>query len=216
MDRRRDGREAALTEYTRPATWDDVKAIARYLEEAGVEYSLAGGYALGAHGFNRFTEDVDVLVDPSAENSRRWVAALSRLPDAAAAELASEDDVFRDDKRYAIRINDEFTVDVMPAIAGHTWAEMKPHVITLMIDDVPVRVLDLPGLLKTKQGVLVRVARPLVVDCDSGGERHSRELRGPGGAACRRSRVDGDRGAHCVRVPTCGTGSTPRLRAGYS
>ena len=142
-----------MTEYTRPATWDDVKAIARYLEEAGVEYALVGGYALGAHGFNRFTEDVDVLVDPSAENSRRWIAALSRLPDAAAAELASEEDVFADDKRYAIRINDEFTVDVMPSIAGRTWDEMKSHVVTLTIDDVPVRVLDLPGLLKTKQGV---------------------------------------------------------------
>ena len=50
------------------------------------EYALVGGYALGAHGFNRFTEDVDILVDPSAENSRRWILALSRLPDAAAAE----------------------------------------------------------------------------------------------------------------------------------
>jgi hypothetical protein len=30
---------------------------------------------------------------------------------------------------------------------------MKPHVTRLQVDDVPVSVLDLPGLLKTKQGV---------------------------------------------------------------
>ena len=65
-----------MTDYTRPATWQDVKTVARYLEEAGVEYALVGGYALGAHGFNRFTEDIDLLVNPSAENSRRWVLAL--------------------------------------------------------------------------------------------------------------------------------------------
>ena len=133
-----------MTDYTRPATWQDVKTVARYLEEAGVEYALVGGYALSAHGFNRFTEDIDLLVNPSAENSRRWVLALSRLPDAAAAELA-DTDVFADDKRYAVRINDEFTIDVMPSIAGLTWDEM--------IDDVSIRVLDLRGLLKTKQGV---------------------------------------------------------------
>lgn len=140
-------------EYTRPATWEDVKTLVRYLTEAGAEYVLVGGYAIAAHGFNRFSEDIDILVDPSAENSRRWILALARLPDAAAADLAAEADVFADDKRYAIRINDEFTIDVMPSIAGFTWEEMKPHITTTMIDDVVIRLLDLPGLLKTKQGV---------------------------------------------------------------
>ncbi len=140
-------------EFTRPATWDDVKMLATYLAEAGAEYALVGGYAIAAHGFNRFSEDIDILVDPSAVNARRWIAALSRLPDHAAAELAGEPDVFSRDKRYAIRVNDEFTVDVMPSIAGLAWAEMTPHITQLDIDGVSVRVLDLPGLLKTKQGV---------------------------------------------------------------
>lgn len=142
-----------MTQYTRPATWDDVMTLAIYLQEAGVEYALVGGYAIAAHGFNRFSEDIDILVNPVAENSIRWIAALSRLPDAAAAELEDEQDVFADDKRYAIRINDEFTVDVMPSIAGYTWEQMKPHITSIAIDEVPIRLLDLPGLLKTKQGV---------------------------------------------------------------
>ena len=140
-------------EYTRPATWDDVKTLARYLEEAGVQYALVGGYAIAAHGFNRFSEDIDILVDPSAENAHRWIVALGRLPDGAANELLNEGDVFADDKRYAIRINDEFTIDVMPSIAGLSWDEMKGHITTTQIDDVTVRLLDLLGLLKTKQGV---------------------------------------------------------------
>ena len=141
-----------MTDYTRPATWDDVKTLARYLDEQAVEYALVGGYALAAHGFSRFTEDIDILVSPSAENSRRWILALSHLPDAAAAELAAEGDVFADDKRYAIRINDEFTVDVMPSIAGLSWEEMKPHITSMSIDGVSIRLIDLEGLLKTKQG----------------------------------------------------------------
>ena len=29
-------------EFTRPATWEDLKSLARYLDEAGVEYALIG------------------------------------------------------------------------------------------------------------------------------------------------------------------------------
>ena len=140
-------------EFTRPATWDDVRSLARYLAEAAVEYALVGGYAVAAHGFNRFSEDIDILVNPSAANARLWIEALSRLPDGAARELADEPDVFAADKRYAIRINDEFVVDVLPSVAGQTWEQMVPHIITQEIDGVPVRLLDLEGLLKTKQGV---------------------------------------------------------------
>jgi hypothetical protein len=140
-----------LTEYTRPATWEDVKTVARHFAENNVEYALVGAYAIAAHGYSRFSEDIDVLVNPSADNSRRWIAALSKLPDAAAAELATDNDVFADDKRYAIRINDEFTIDVMPSIAGLSWEDLRRHITSTTIDDVSIRLLDLEGLLKTKQ-----------------------------------------------------------------
>jgi hypothetical protein len=140
-----------VPEYTRPATWEDVKTLARYLEEAGVEYALIGGYALAVHGLARLTEDVDILVNPSEQNSRRWIVALSRLPDRAARELESEPDVFAAQRTYAVRINDEITVDVLPSAAGHAWEELAPHVVQVALDDVVVKVLDLQGLLETKQ-----------------------------------------------------------------
>jgi len=143
----------SVPEYTRPATWDDVKKIASMLNEAGVEYALVGGYAIAAHGFNRFSEDVDILVNPAVENSRRWVLALSELPDHATRELVENPDVFASDARYALRINDEFTIDIMPSIAGYSWQEMCSHVETLDLDGTPLRLLDLEGLLLTKQGV---------------------------------------------------------------
>jgi hypothetical protein len=139
-----------VPEYTRPATWEDVKRLARYFEEAGVDYAIIGGYALAAHGLARFTEDVDVLVDPAPENSRRWIVALSRLPDRAAQELADDPDVFAAGQRYAIRVNDEITVDVLPSAAGHGWDELKQHIVARDIDGVRIRILDLEGLLKTK------------------------------------------------------------------
>jgi hypothetical protein len=141
-----------VSEFTRPATWDDVRNVARLLNETGTEYALVGGYAIAAHGFNRFTEDIDILVNPSLDNSRRWILALRALPDQSARELLSQPDVFRDDARYAVRINDEFTIDVMPSIAGRDWQEMSAHIQTVDLDGTPLQVLNLEGLLLTKQG----------------------------------------------------------------
>lgn len=138
-----------MPEYTRPATWQDIKQLALYFDEAGVDYAIIGGYALAVHGLTRFTQDVDVLVNPSAENARRWIVALSRLPDGAARELAGDADIFGQ-QRYAVRVNDEITVDVLASAAGHGWDELKQHIVERNIDGVRVRVLDLPGLLKTK------------------------------------------------------------------
>lgn len=139
-------------EFTRPATWDDVKTLARYLDEAQVEYALVGGYAIAAHGFNRFSEDIDLLVNPSAENSRRWIVALSRLPDGAARELAASPDVFAAERRYAVRVNDQFTVDVLPSAGGASWEQLRSHIVHKEVDGQRLALLDLQGLLQTKQG----------------------------------------------------------------
>ena len=141
-----------MPEYTRPATWEDLKRLARLLNEAHAEYALVGGYAIASHGFSRQSEDIDLLVNPTAENSRRWIVALACLPDQATRALEQEPDVFADDKRYALRVNDEFTIDIMPSVAGHSWEEMQQYIETVDLDGVPLRVLNLEGLLLTKQG----------------------------------------------------------------
>ncbi len=137
--------------FTRPALWEDVLDLARRLNRQGARYVLVGGYALAAHGLVRMTTDIDIAVAPDPDNNRRWVAALAGLPDGVAAELAGEDDPFAGDLLHAIRINDEFTVDVMPSVAGVSFAILEQHAEQLLIDGEPIPVLDLQGLLDTKQ-----------------------------------------------------------------
>jgi hypothetical protein len=50
-------------------------AIARHLEEAGIDYAIAGALCLGAHGVVRATDDVDVLItrEGLARFKARWV-----------------------------------------------------------------------------------------------------------------------------------------------
>lgn len=138
--------------YTRPATWQDVLDLARRLNRHKVRYVLVGAYALAAHGLTRMTTDVDIAVAADAENNRRWIAALAELPDGAARELAGEADPFSGDLLHAIRINDEFTVDVMPSVAGIAFGTLEQHAAMLEIEGERIPVLDLAGLLMTKRG----------------------------------------------------------------
>ncbi|MBS2017840.1 MAG: hypothetical protein JST00_33490 [Deltaproteobacteria bacterium] len=133
-----------MDDRTRAATYEDVTRVAQLLEEEGVEYALIGGYALALQGIVRLTEDVDILVEPSLENSRRWVRALSKLPDGAAKELVGDETLH--EELYAIRINDEFTVDVMNSASGLSWTDLAPY--RRRIDGI--QVMSLEGLLRMK------------------------------------------------------------------
>jgi hypothetical protein len=133
-----------MDERTRAATYEDVRRVAQLLEAEHVSYALIGGYALALQGIVRLTEDIDILVEPSAENARRWVRALSNLPDGAAKELAGDETLH--EELYAIRINDEFTVDVMNSASGLSWADLSPY--RKRIDGIDV--VSLEGLLRMK------------------------------------------------------------------
>jgi hypothetical protein len=143
-----------MTEFTRPATWDDLIALGRALDRSGARYALIDGYAIAAHGYVRFSEDIDLLVDPSPDNTPRWVEALATLPDGAAKELADDPRIFEREGYYAIRINDEITVDVMAAACGHGWQELSQYSIRIALGEgVELSVLSLEGLLLTKEGL---------------------------------------------------------------
>lgn len=58
---------------------DDLKEFLRYLNEEKVEYLLIGGWAVGYHGYPRLTQDMDVWVEMSVENTRRILKSLERF-----------------------------------------------------------------------------------------------------------------------------------------
>jgi len=135
----------SVGERTRAATYQDVVRVAQLLEAEGAAYALIGGYALALQGIVRLTEDIDILVEPTAENARRWVRALSKLPDGAAKELIGDDTLH--EELYAIRINDEFTVDVMNSASGFTWKSLLAYRRSVE----GISVVSLEGLLLMKE-----------------------------------------------------------------
>jgi hypothetical protein len=98
-----------MAESARAATLDDLKALVRSLDANGVEYLLIGGYALAAHGYQRATTDIDVMVAATVNAGERLKAALMVLPDRAAMDIDPE--WFTEGEN--IRVCDEIIVDIM-------------------------------------------------------------------------------------------------------
>ncbi|MEQ1659380.1 MAG: hypothetical protein ABL896_11455 [Hylemonella sp.] len=136
-----------MQEFSRPATLDDLKLLLRSLNAHGVEYLLIGGYALAAHGYQRATTDIDVVVPATAEAGLRVKQALMVLPDQAARDLKPE--WFEEGEN--IRVADAFVVDLMLNANGQTYDQLKQYAETIDLDGIPVRTIKLQGLLLTKQ-----------------------------------------------------------------
>ena len=58
---------------------ESIERIFKALNDASVRYLVAGGLAVVAHGYMRFTADVDLIVDLQEGNVRRAIEALSAL-----------------------------------------------------------------------------------------------------------------------------------------
>jgi hypothetical protein len=56
----------------------DFKEFIASLNANGVRYLVVGGYAVALHGYPRYTKDIDIWVDMTAENASKILKALAR------------------------------------------------------------------------------------------------------------------------------------------
>lgn len=58
---------------------DDIRTIFRALNDANVQYLIVGGLAVVAHGYVRFTQDIDLVIQLERENVLRAMNALTAI-----------------------------------------------------------------------------------------------------------------------------------------
>lgn len=136
-----------MEEYNRPATLDDLKMLGSSLNQQNADYLLIGGYTLFAHGYHRATTDIDVLVPASKTAGERVKAALMVLPDQAAKDI----DPAWFEEGENIRVADAFVADIMLNACGETYETLKQYAETVDFEGIPVRTINLEGLLLTTQ-----------------------------------------------------------------
>ena len=57
----------------------DYKELLQLFNEGEVHYLIVGGYAIMKYTEPRYTKDLDIWIEPSAENARRVFAALQKF-----------------------------------------------------------------------------------------------------------------------------------------
>jgi hypothetical protein len=115
---------------------------------AEVRYLVIGGYAVGFHDRPRTTKDLDVLLDPSAENVERAAAALARFgaPPSVVEDLrqaAADEIVWMG--RPPVRI------DLLKEAPGISFRSAYERRVTASWGGIDVEIVSLDDLISAKR-----------------------------------------------------------------
>lgn len=127
----------------------DFVDLLRSLLAANARFMVVGAYAVGVHGRPRATKDLDVWVEPSAENAPKVIAALLDFG-APLMGLTAED---LKTPGVGLQIgNEPIRVDVLTKVSGISFPEAWPtHIEAQFAEGLRAPVIGLEALLTNKR-----------------------------------------------------------------
>src|SRR5947209_5391867 len=110
----------------------DFKELLSALNEHRVKYLIIGGYAVAIHAQPRATKDLDIFIEPSAENAKGVYAALAKFG-APLGDLRPED--FTNPDIFFRMGTAPQMVEILPRISGVEFNQAWEHRIEAVIDE---------------------------------------------------------------------------------
>jgi len=126
----------------------DWKELLELFNAHGVEYAIIGGIAVGFHGHVRATKDLDILVEPSVENSQKVMLSLT---DFGYGSVGLSESDFQQTGAFVILGNPPARVDLLTEIPGPTWNQIKANRVQADFDGVPAWLIGRDELLQAKR-----------------------------------------------------------------
>ncbi|GBF07471.1 hypothetical protein DAERI_140132 [Deinococcus aerius] len=123
----------------------DFSEFLRLLSAHGVEYLLVGGYAVGAHGFPRYTGDLDIFYRLGEENSTRLAAALTEFALPVGASELNRPNVLI---RMGVK---PMMLELMNEISGVTFEQAWQNRVTWRLEGLDVPLISLADLRTNKR-----------------------------------------------------------------
>lgn len=126
----------------------DFSEFVALLKEHGAEYMIVGGYAVSAHGYPRFTGDLDIWLKPVPWNAERVLGALVAFGfgglDISLEDLSTENKVIQ-------LGHPPLRIDLLMSIDGVTFDEAYANRKEMTFDGLTMNFIGYHDLLKNKK-----------------------------------------------------------------
>jgi hypothetical protein len=126
----------------------DLREFVELLNSNGVEYLVVGAFAVFYHGFARYTGDIDFLVRPSGENSRRVLAALAQFGFGSVGVQA--EDFQSPGKVVQLGVSPN-RIDIITSISGVTFDEAWDSRTPGNLDGIATQFIGREALIRNKE-----------------------------------------------------------------
>jgi predicted nucleotidyltransferase len=127
---------------------DDFKEFLKLLNEAGVEYLLIGGYAVGYYGYPRTTADIDVWVAATPDNAAKLVSVFQ---DFGMRDPKLTPEIFLQHNKIIRMGVPPMRIEVLTEIDGVEFGECFASREVITIDDIRVNLIALKHLRANKK-----------------------------------------------------------------
>jgi hypothetical protein len=125
----------------------DFKEFIGLLNENSVKYLVVGGYAVGFHGYPRYTKDLDVWVLVSNENAENVLIALKQF---GFVSLGLQKEDFLKPDEFVQLGYPPNRIDIIMSCDGVLFDECYESRIQVDADGLTINFIDLENLKKNK------------------------------------------------------------------
>jgi len=131
-----------------------IKSFLAALERESVRYAIFGAVALNLHGLARFTEDLDLFIEPDAGNVEQLKAALRSVVDDPEIEKITAQDLLGDYPAVQyISPDGAMRIDILTRL-GEAFSFSDLETERVVFDDIHVVVVTPRTLYEMKKGTL--------------------------------------------------------------
>ena len=126
----------------------DFKGFVELLNKNEVEYLIVGGYAVGIHGYPRYTGDLDIWINATRQNARKMVVVLAEFGFDSFG-LTEED--FTKLGNVIQMGYPPFRIDILTTIDGVRFKDCYKNKIVVLHDEITLDVIGIEDLRRNKK-----------------------------------------------------------------
>lgn len=135
----------------------DFREFVKLLTENKVKYLIVGGYAVGVHGYPRYTGDLDIWINNTYENARRVLKCVEDFGfssyNLSVSDFTKEGNIIQ--LGYP-----PVRIDIINQVDGVNFADCFKNKKEVAADDVTLSFIGYDDLLKNKKST----SRPRDID----------------------------------------------------